>query len=132
MEPLPAAWKLEFHSGIPVYKQIMHHVQTAISTGRLKEGDQLPTIRALHETLGVNPNTVAKAYRELAHLGHISAEHGSGCFVAPAAPAAPKLTAREQKAKVEELGARFAAEARSHGIPLEQIIKQLNQHHSHA
>lgn len=131
MEPLVANWKLEFHSGIPVYKQIIHHVQTAISTGQLKENDQLPTIRALHEALGVNPNTVAKAYRELAHLGLISAEHGSGCFVAPA-PAAPKLTPRQQKAKVDELSARFAAEARSHGIPLEQIIQQLSQQKSHA
>lgn len=131
MEPLVALWKLEFHSGIPVYKQIIHHVQAAISSGQLKEGDQLPTIRALHEALGVNPNTVAKAYRELAHLGHISAEHGSGCFVAPP-PAAPKLTPKQQKAKVDELSARVAAEARSHGIPLDQIIQQLTQQKSHA
>jgi GntR family transcriptional regulator len=130
MEPLIATWKLEFHSGIPVYKQIIHQVQAAISAGELKEGDQLPTIRALHEALGVNPNTVAKAYRELAHLGLISAEHGSGCFVAPQ-PEPPKLTPRQQKAKVDELSARFAAEARSHGIPLDQIIHQLSHQKSH-
>ncbi len=124
------AWHIEFHSGIPVYKQIIHQVQAAITAGRLKPGDQLPTIRALHEQLNVNPNTVAKAYRELQHLGHLSAEHGSGCFVS-AAPAAPKMSARETRAKVDELSARFAAEARSHGIPLEQIIQQLNQRKSH-
>jgi GntR family transcriptional regulator len=129
---LPAdTWKIEFHSGIPVYKQIIHQVQAAITNGHLKEGDQLPTIRSLHQQLDVNPNTVAKAYRELAHLGLISAEHGSGCFVT-ALPAAPKLSARETKAKATELSARFAAEARSQGIPLEQIIQQLSQHHSHA
>lgn len=130
MEPLDPTWVIEFHSGIPVYKQIIHHVQTAITTGRLKQGDQLPTIRALHQALNVNPNTVAKAYRELEHLGHISAEHGSGCFVAPPS-AAPKLSVRETKAKVDELSARFAAEARSHGIPLEIIIQQLTQSKSH-
>lgn len=124
-------WKIEFHSGIPVYKQIIHQVQAAVTSGQLKEGDQLPTIRALHEHLNVNPNTVAKAYRELAHLGVISAEHGSGCFVS-APPDVPKLSARETKEKASELSARFAAEARSQGIPLEQIIQQLSQHKSHA
>jgi GntR family transcriptional regulator len=131
MELLTAPWTVEFHSGIPVYKQIIHQVQTAITAGLLKEGDQLPTIRALHQKLNVNPNTVAKAYRELEHLGHISTERGSGCFVA-VPPDAPKLSARKQKAKVDELSARFAAEARSHGIPLEQIIQQLNERKSHA
>ena len=131
MELTAEPWKIEFHSGIPVYKQIVHQVQTAITSGRLKEGDQLPTIRSLHLQLNVNPNTVAKAYRELEHLGHISTERGSGCFVS-APPEGPKLSAREKKAKVDELSARFAAEARSHGIPLEQIIQQLTQKKSHA
>lgn len=131
MEPLVTSWKLEFHSGIPVYKQIIHQVQAAITAGQLKEGDQLPTIRALHLQLNVNPNTVAKAYRELAHLGLVSAEHGSGCFVT-APPDVPKLSARETKVKASELSARFAAEARSQGIPLEQIIQQLSQQKSHA
>jgi GntR family transcriptional regulator len=131
MEPLLESWKLEFHSGIPVYKQIVHHVQAAISSGQLKEGDRLPTIRALHEALGVNPNTVAKAYRELAQLGQISAEHGSGCYVAPV-QAPPRLTPQQQKTKAEELGARFAAEARSHGIALDLLIQQLTHQKSHA
>ena len=130
MNLLQDTWALEFHSGIPVYKQIIHHVQAAVAAGRLAEGDQLPTIRALHEKLQVNPNTVAKAYRELEHLGHISAERGSGCYVTTP-PTAPKLSAREIRAKVDELSARFAAEARSHGIPLEQIIRQLTQQKSH-
>ena len=130
MKQLTESWTVEFHSGIPVYKQIIHQVQAAVTAGRLKAGDQLPTIRALHEQLKVNPNTVAKAYRELEHLGLVSAEHGSGCFVA-APPAAPKRSASETRAKIDELSARFAAEARSHGIPLELIIQQLNQRKSH-
>jgi GntR family transcriptional regulator len=125
-----SSWKVEFHSGIPVYKQIIHQVQTAVTNGRLKAGDQLPTIRALHQQLGVNPNTVAKAYRELEHLGLVSAEHGSGCFVSTPPPA-PKRSASETRAKVDELSARFAAEARSHGIPLEQIIQKLTLKKSH-
>lgn len=125
------SWAVEFHSGIPVYKQIIHQVQAAISTGRLKEGDQLPTIRSLHQQLKVNPNTVAKAYRELELLGQIATERGSGCYVAPPVPL-PVLTASERKAKLAELSTRIAAEARSHGIPLEQIIKQLTRNQSHA
>jgi GntR family transcriptional regulator len=127
----PTPWAVEFHSGIPVYKQIIHHVQSAISSGVLREGDQLPTIRSLHQQLGVNPNTVAKAYRELELLGHISTERGSGCFVAPQ-PEAPRLSAKEQESKAAELGARLAADARRLGIPIDQVIRQLNQHHSHA
>jgi GntR family transcriptional regulator len=119
-------WKVEFHSGIPVYMQIIHQVKAAVAAGQFKVGDQLPTIRALHQQLGVNPNTVAKAYRELEHLGVIATEHGSGCYVS-SPPAAPKLSAREARAKVDELTNRFAAEARSHGIPLGQVIKQLQQ-----
>src|SRR5512146_2888816 len=128
MNLLADAWKLKFHSGIPGYRQIIHEVQAAVATGRLKEGDQLPTIRALHEKLNVNPNTIARAYRELQHLGVVSLEHGSGCYVAPAARALPdELPARERKAKLRELCARFAAEARSHGISFDELVEQLKQ-----
>jgi GntR family transcriptional regulator len=128
MNLLEDTWALEFHSGIPVYKQIIHHVQAAVAAGRLGPGDQLPTIRALHERLEVNPNTVAKAYRELQHLGVIAAEHGSGCFIAPGAEArAAELPARAKKAKLAELCARFAAEARSHGISLDEVVDHLKR-----
>ena len=121
-------WTLEFHSGIPVYRQIIHHVQAAVAAGRLSEGDQLPTIRALHQKLNVNPNTVAKAYRELAHLGVITAEQGSGCYIAPAAPAnRAELPVREKKARIQDLCTRFAAEARSHGISFDELVEQLKR-----
>jgi GntR family transcriptional regulator len=121
-------WTLEFHSGIPVYRQIIHHVQAAVAAGRLAEGDQLPTIRALHEKLGINPNTVAKAYRELQHLGVITAEHGSGCYVAPTAVAkTPTLSSKQKQAKVQELCTRFAAEARGHGISFAELVQQLQR-----
>src|ERR1035437_2459965 len=131
MNTLGDSWSVEFHSGIPVYKQIIHHVQATVAAGRLKPGDQLPTIRALHKMLKVNPNTVARAYRELEFLGILEAQQGSGCFVAPPA-APPKRSQRIIKAKAVELGARFASEARSQGIPLDQIIQQLNEGKYHA
>jgi GntR family transcriptional regulator len=132
MTLLSEQWTLEFHSGIPVYKQIIHHVQAAVAAGRLAPGDQLPTIRALHEKLGVNPNTVAKAYRELQHLGVISAEHGSGCYVAPlSSPKAPALSARQKKATLQNLCTRFAAEARGHGISFDELVAQLQLQRQH-
>lgn len=130
MNLLEDTWALEFHSGIPVYRQIIHHVEAAVAAGRLGEGDQLPTIRALHERLNVNPNTVAKAYRELAQRGVITAAQGSGCFVAPATPArATELSRQERSARMQELCVRFAAEARSHGIPFDELVDQLKRQH---
>lgn len=132
MDLLSAPWTLEFHSGIPVYRQIVHHIQAAIADGRLAKGDQLPTIRALHEKLGVNPNTVARAYRELVHLGSITTEQGSGCFVAPPSGSQPVLPADQREEKLSEICTRFAAEALSHGIPLKDLIQHLNHRTSHA
>jgi GntR family transcriptional regulator len=69
-------------SGVPIYLQLMEQVKHAIETGALKPGDQLPGIRPLAEELVMNPNTVAKAYRELEHEGVIELRHGAGAFVA--------------------------------------------------
>src|SRR5947209_4590492 len=65
----------------PIYLQLMEQVRHAVEVGALKPGDQLPGIRHLAETLVINPNTVAKAYRELEHEGTIEIRHGSGAFV---------------------------------------------------
>jgi len=68
--------------GTPIYLQLMEQVKHAVETGALRAGDQLPGIRPLAEELVVNPNTVAKAYRELEHEGVIELRHGAGAFVA--------------------------------------------------
>ena len=68
-------------SGVPLYFQLIEQVKHAIETGALRPGDQLPGIRPLAEELVMNPNTVAKAYRELEHEGVIELRHGSGAFV---------------------------------------------------
>ena len=83
-------------SGVPIYLQLMEQVKHAIETGALKPGEQLPSIRPLAEELVVNPNTVAKAYRELEHEGVIELRQGAGAFVSDKAPtkkAADKLRA---------------------------------------
>ena len=69
-------------SGVPIYLQLMEQVKHSIETGALRPGEQLPGIRPLAEELVINPNTVAKAYRELEHEGVIELRHGAGAFVA--------------------------------------------------
>jgi GntR family transcriptional regulator len=71
-------------SGVPIYLQLMEQVKHGIETGALRPGEQLPGIRPLAEELVINPNTVAKAYRELEHEGVIEIRHGAGAFVSAA------------------------------------------------
>jgi GntR family transcriptional regulator len=73
-------------SGVPIYLQLMEQVKHAIETGALRPGEQLPGIRPLAEELVVNPNTVAKAYRELEHEGVVELRQGAGAFVTDRAP----------------------------------------------
>jgi GntR family transcriptional regulator len=69
-------------SGVPLYLQLIEQVKHAVETGALRAGEQLPGIRALSEELVINPNTVAKAYRELEREGVIELRHGAGAFIA--------------------------------------------------
>jgi len=71
--------------GVPIYIQLMEQVKHAVETGALRAGEQLPGIRPLAEELVINPNTVAKAYRELEHEGVIELRHGAGAFVSATA-----------------------------------------------
>jgi GntR family transcriptional regulator len=68
----------------PIFRQIVDQVRLAVATGRLVEGDQLPSVRQLAEQLVVNPNTVAKAYAELSRDGLVDSQPGRGLFVAKA------------------------------------------------
>jgi GntR family transcriptional regulator len=74
-------------SGVPIYLQLMEQVKHGIETGALRPGEQLPGIRPLAEELVINPNTVAKAYRELEHEGVIELRQGAGAFVSAKARA---------------------------------------------
>jgi len=68
-------------SDTPIYRQITDQVRRAVATGRLGVADQLPSVRALAEDLVVNPNTVARAYTDLAREGLIEARPGRGAFI---------------------------------------------------
>ena len=68
-------------STTPIYKQITDQVRLAVATGKLNVGDQLPSVRAMAEELVVNPNTVGRAYTDLAHEGLIESRAGRGMFI---------------------------------------------------
>jgi GntR family transcriptional regulator len=73
---------INFSSGVPIYLQLMEQIKHAVDTGAVREGEQLPTIRKVAEELAMNPNTVARAYRELERDGVIEVRHGLGAYVA--------------------------------------------------
>ena len=105
-------------SGVPIYLQLMEQVKHGIETGALRPADQLPGIRPLAEELVINPNTVAKAYRELEHEGVIELRHGAGAFVAGSARG-KKLTDRLRAGQAVVAGA--VERLRARGVSDEEI-----------
>lgn len=86
----------------PIYEQICKGICGEISRGVLKENDKLPGARALAKELGLNPNTVAKAYSRLEHDGIIYSVAGRGCFVAKQKGHAENVLTRDFAEKVRE------------------------------
>jgi GntR family transcriptional regulator len=67
---------------VPIYKQIVTQIKYMVASGRLRPGDEVPPIRVLAQQLLINPNTVARAYRELEAVGLLVSRRGSGTHVA--------------------------------------------------
>ncbi len=88
---------LDSKSSLPIYAQLVDRVKHMVATGDLKPGDQLPTVRQLGVDLRVNPNTIARAYTELAHQGIISSQQGRGTYVADQPNAAAVSRLREDR-----------------------------------
>ncbi|MGK5732386.1 GntR family transcriptional regulator [Streptomyces sp. URMC 124] len=85
-------FRIDRHSGMAAYLQIVQQVQEALRLGILTVGDQLPTAARVAAVTKLNPNTTLKAYRELEHLGLVEARPGVGTFVS-ASPARPRSLA---------------------------------------
>lgn len=100
---------LDFHSGLPIYTQIVNQIQSQLANGILKPGDQLPTVRALAEELRVNFNTVARAYRMLDEVRIISTQQGRGTYITEVP--APEVRERLRHESLEALTQRFITEA---------------------
>ncbi|MCE9647318.1 MAG: GntR family transcriptional regulator [Chloroflexi bacterium] len=100
---------LDFHSGLPIYTQIVNQIPSQLANGILKPGDQLPTVRALAQELRVNFNTVARAYRILDEVRIISTQQGRGTYITEKPP--PEVNEKLRHESLEALTLRFIAEA---------------------
>ena len=114
--------RLDFHSGLPIYTQIVNQIQSQMANGRLKPGDQLPTVRALAQELRVNFNTVARAYRILDEARIISTQQGRGTYITEIPP--PNISEKLRNESLEALTQRFINEAFRLGF-FEKEISQM-------
>ena len=78
---MPTIFTVDPRSGVPIYLQVIEQVKRAIALGTLSPGEQLPTVKALALDLTINPNTVARAYRDLERDSVIETSPGRGSFV---------------------------------------------------
>ena len=117
-------FKLDSHSGVPVYRQIIDQVLGGISAGSLEAGDQLPTVRQLAVDLAINPNTVVRAYRELEIREVLSTQQGTGTFITEKKPQPDEL---ERRRRVTQLVGDLLARAGAEGITLQELLGYLNE-----
>jgi len=108
--------------GVPIYLQIVNQVKYLAAAGRLKPGEQLPPVRALAEQLVINPNTVARAYRELETAGVITPRRGAGVYVSSAGS---PLNRRERTRILTERIDQLLAEARQMNVSIEELTEIL-------
>jgi GntR family transcriptional regulator len=115
-------FRLDLHSGVPVYRQIMDQVRGGIASGALTVGDQLPTVRQLAVDLSVNPNTVVRAYRELELSGLLETHQGTGTFVS-----AQKIRGGEEERsrQLAQIVGDCVARAGAVGFSVEDLIEKL-------
>ena len=121
----PLYFVLDLRSGVPIYVQIVEQVQQLVSSGKLKPGDQLPTVRQLASELRVNFNTVARAYRMLDEAGIISTQQGRGTYILDAA--AVGLGDWLERETLEVQVNRFLVDLLQQGFSLPQIRETLEK-----
>lgn len=114
---------LDFHSGLPIYTQIVNQIQSQLANGILKPGDQLPTVRALASELRVNFNTVARAYRILDEARIISTQQGRGTYITEIPP--PEVTEKLRQESLSELTHRFIGEAYRLGFSEREVSQMI-------
>ena len=108
---------------MPLYAQLTRAIRFAIATGRLRVGEQLPTVRQLAVELRVNANTVAKVYTELERTGILETRRGVGTFVSARQFA---ISHREEHERhLNELVDRFLEEAGAMGFSIDDVLEQL-------
>ena len=117
--------QIDFRSGVPGYNQIVEQIQAELASGRLKPGDQLPTVRALAAELRINFNTVARAYRILDEMGIISTQHGRGTYILEQPSA--EMTEQLRKASLAALARHYLEETSRLGFSAEEAAAFIEQ-----
>jgi len=117
-------FRLDLHSGVPVYRQLIDQVRAGMASGALSSGDQLPTVRQLAVDLAINPNTVLRAYRELELGGLLETQQGTGTFITQKKPRRDDV---ERERQLNQLVGEFLARAGASGFTAEDLLKQLRE-----
>jgi DNA-binding transcriptional regulator YhcF (GntR family) len=112
------------HDGVPIYLQIVNQVKYLVASGRLAPGEELPPIRTLAEQLLINPNTVARAYRELELAGVVTKRRTAGTYVSDTTS---PLARRERLKIVTERIDALLAEARQMNIDTQALIELIQE-----
>jgi len=121
---LAAIYAVDPRSGVPLYLQLIEQIKRAVALGSLAPGEQLPTVKALALELTVNPNTVARVYRELERDGVIDTSPGRGSFVRSGAG----REARRAMADVARTAFEAAArEAKSLGLSRAETLDEMTR-----
>lgn len=115
-------FRLDLHSGVPVYRQIIDQVLAGIASGALRGGDQLPTVRQVAVDLSINPNTVARAYRELEIRGMLATQQGTGTFITQKKVKQDEV---ERQRQLAQLASEFVARAGSSGFTVKELLAHL-------
>ena len=113
-------FQINLENPIAVYVQIENQIQFAIAAGRLKPGDPLPSVREMALQLGVNSNTVTKAYRDLELRGYVVTRRGIGVRVAPKADQACR---KETQGMVQDHLRDAVAECIAAGLSSQQVTQ---------
>jgi len=121
---VPFTISIDLKSGVPIYRQIIDQVKSAVATGTLGPGDRLPTVRQLSVDLSVNPNTVSRAYNELELTGLVETHMGSGTYIGNKRVERDEV---EQRRMLEQICQEFLSRASSHGFTLDDILDNLRQ-----
>lgn len=108
-------YRIDRHSGVATYVQIVQQTKQALRMGLLEPGDRLPTAREVVEATAINPNTVLKAYRELEREGLVEARRGLGTFVRRSLGATPADS--PLRTELEQ----WAARARAAGLERDDV-----------
>jgi GntR family transcriptional regulator len=117
-------FRLDPHSGVPVYRQIIDQVQAGIASGALRTGDQLPTVRQVAVDLAINPNTVLRGYRELEIRGVLETQQGTGTFISDRQV---KRDDVERARQLSQLVSEFVARAGANGFTVQELMERLTE-----